>query len=79
MGQFALAERLRLVDQSAATSLRRQRIDALRVDRSRFEACPMPRWSAEAESREPEFQAIRAETTLADRMEAWRIFFRGNQ
>lgn len=69
------AERLRLVDQRAEISLRRQRINELTVDRSRFDGCPLQRWSPEAEAREPEYQAIRTETTLAERMAAWRWFF----
>ncbi len=52
------------------------RIDALAVDRSRFLNAPMPRWSEEAMSREPKWEAYRQDVTMRERAEAWRELFR---
>ena len=54
---------------------RSTRIDALSVDRSRFLNAPMPRWSEEAMSREPKWEAYRQEVTMTERAEAWRLLF----
>lgn len=55
---------------------RTTRIDALAVDRSRFLNAPMPRWSEEAMSREPKWEAYRQEVTMTERAKAWRELFR---
>jgi hypothetical protein len=54
---------------------RSARIDALSVDRTAVLAMSLPRWSPEAEEQEERFAAIRAETTLAERAEVWRVLF----
>ena len=54
---------------------RAARIDALGVDRSRLPTV-LQRWSPEAEAREESLTARRVDVTLADRIEAWRQFFR---
>ncbi len=72
MNRPRLASNLQLVDARAGSLIRAQRIDALSVDRSRFIGCPMLRWSVEAEAHEPQWEQLRAETTLAERIAAWR-------
>lgn len=78
MSRPVLAERLRLVDQRAEVSLRRQRIEELSVDHSRAGygipglTSPVPARCMESEAREPAFQHIRSETRLAERMAAWQ-------
>ena len=54
---------------------RAARIDKLGVDRSRWTGTVMPRWSPEAEAREERLAAIRADLSLADRIQAWRRLF----
>ena len=55
---------------------RMARIEAVSVDRSRFLKMPLGRWSEEAMSREPKWEAYRQEVTLTERAEAWRELFR---
>lgn len=55
------------------------RIDKLSVDRSRYQGLPRHIWCPEAQAAEPKLQAIREETTLADRMAAWRELFASNR
>lgn len=52
------------------------RIDKLSVDRSRYLALPIGRMSPEAMERDGRFEAIRSDTTVADRIAAWRTLFR---
>ena len=83
MTRPAIASNLMLVDQRAESVMRQHRIDALGVDHTRA-GCGIPElmhpmlarcW--EAEAREPEWEHIRAEATLSERMDAWRYFFGG--
>ena len=54
---------------------RGKRIDALGVDRSRFDKMPAHVWSVEAEASEGRLAGIRAATTLAERVACWRTLF----
>ena len=54
---------------------RTAKIEALAVDRSRFQHMPLTRWSEEAMSREPQLEARRQDVTLTERAEASRVLF----
>ena len=54
---------------------RGKRIDALSVDRSRFDKMPAHVWSVEAEASEGRLAGIRAGVTLAERVACWRSLF----
>ena len=59
----------------AEREARAQRIDALSVDRSGMATVPLRPWSPEAADAEERLEALRAETTMAEKVEAWRILF----
>lgn len=69
---MSITNRLRIVDQRVASVSRQQRIDALSVDRSMFKLCPMPILCPEAQAYEARLEDIRAHTTMAERMHAYR-------
>ena len=54
---------------------RGRRIDALSVDRSRFEKMPTYLCSPDMDAREGRFAQVRAETTVSEKMAAWRALF----
>lgn len=56
-------------------SERTDRIDALSVDKSSVAGMPIQRWSPEAECFEPQFEKIREDVTLQEKMDAWRVLF----
>jgi hypothetical protein len=53
-----------------------ERINALRVDRSFLDRMPLQAWSPEAEAAEPKFKSIRENTTVYERIQAWRKLFK---
>lgn len=65
-------DRTRLLTERSA---RCARIDKLSVDRSHLAKMPRLPWSIEAEAAEAKMEAIRAETNLSSRVEAWRGLF----
>lgn len=75
----AVAHGLRIVDDRAEQLLRAQRIDALGVDRTVFARYPVPRWSPEAEAREPAWRQLRSDVTLGERIAVWRVWFARNR
>lgn len=62
---------------AAESSARAARIDALAVDRSRYTDMPARPWSPEAETMEAKLSKDRQEVTLQERMDTWRVIFRG--
>lgn len=59
----------------AEAKARSTRIDLLSIDKSPVMAISLPRWSPEAECYEPQFEKIREDVTLQEKMDAWRVLF----
>jgi len=51
-------------------------VDRHGLDHSRHVNAILPRWSEEAMAREPKWELIRQDTTLAERVDAWRQLFK---
>jgi len=56
---------------------RRARIEAVTVDRSRYEHAARRDWCPEAASAEQWLSEIREQATLADRIHAYRVLYLG--
>jgi len=71
----ALTTPARPVASSPLTPAQRADIQLLSVDRSHFARYPMPRWSTEGERGDAYVSRIHRETTISERIEAWRALF----
>lgn len=65
----------RTLSRPAVSAARRVELEQRTVDRSHFATYPLPRWSVEGERGDAKVTRIHQQTTIAERMAAWRILF----
>jgi hypothetical protein len=70
--QLAVVVPSRALSRPAVSAARRVELEQRNVDRSHFKTYPLPRWSVEGQKAEAWLRPIREETTIAERLAAYR-------